>query len=133
MTEFEQALTRAMRRVETRAELSAKLLVLAAEAEAKRPAKGILPRWTRLSNGGKVLIFPRQRGSMSSMSWMGGAIAAALVLAAVLGDTAYVHREHQRKAQAQREFETATRITDQALAHTRRQLQRAGISLNELE
>lgn len=50
--EFEAALSRAMRRVEVRAELSAKLLALADEAEQKRVASFGGLSLLKLSNGG---------------------------------------------------------------------------------
>ena len=121
--EFEAALSRAMRRVEVRAELSAKLLVLADEAEEKRVAAGGGWRLLKLSNGGRVLAFPRQR------AWMGGAIAAVLALGVFVGQQA--HERHERRVEAQRQFETAERITDQTLEHAREQLRQAGITLGQ--
>ncbi len=59
-------------------------------------------------------------------TWLTGAIAAALALGVFTGERIHQHRERER---ANQEFETATRITDQALAHTREQLQRAGVPL----
>ena len=121
--EFEAALSRAMRRVEVRAELSAKLLALASEAEEKRVSKGGGWRLLKLSNGGRVLAFPRQR------AWMGGAIAAVLAMGVFVGQQA--HERHERRVAAQRQFETAERITDQTLEHAREQLRQAGISLGQ--
>ena len=121
--EFEAALSRAMKRVEVRAELSAKLLVLADEAEEKRVAAGGGMRLLKLSNGGRVLAFPRQR------AWMGGAIAAVLAIGVFVGQQA--HERHERRVEAQRQFETAERITDQTLERTREQLRQAGITLGQ--
>lgn len=121
--EFEAALARAMRRVEVRAELSAKFLALAEEAEQKRVAAGGGLRVLKLSNGGRVLAMPSMRG------WMGGAIAAVLALGIFVGGRA--HEQHERRVQAEREFQTAERITDQTLEHTREQLERVGVSLGQ--
>jgi hypothetical protein len=41
-----------------------------------------------------------------------------------------VHERHERRERAEQQFETATRITDQALAQAREQLQRAGVPLD---
>jgi hypothetical protein len=55
---------------------------------------------------------------------------AALVLLGVVGGER-VHERHVREAEATQQFETATRITDQALEHARQQLARAGVSLEQ--
>ena len=60
---------------------------------------------------------------------MGAAIAAMLVLTILGGER--VHQERERVALAQREYQTATRITDRALQHAREQLQAKGISLEQ--
>jgi hypothetical protein len=44
---------------------------------------------------------------------------------------AHIHTEHERKVQAQQQFEAAERITDQALERTREQLQAQGIYLDQ--
>jgi hypothetical protein len=124
--EFEAALSRAMRRVEVRAELSAKFLTLAAEAEQKRVEAGGGARLLKLSNLGRVLAFPQQR------AWLGGVgvgLAAVLALGVFVGSRAY--ERHEQRVQAQRQFETAERITDQTLEHTREQLRQAGIVLGQ--
>lgn len=125
ITEFEQALQRAMKRVDVRAETTAKFLALADEAERKRVHAGGGIRLLKLSNGGRILAMPHPR------AWMGGAIAAVLTLGCFVG--ARIHTDHERKVmaeqQAQQQFETAERITDQALARTREQLEQRGIRL----
>lgn len=78
--------------------------------------------------GAKVLAFPR------AAAWRlvaGGALAAS-VLAGTFGvEMERRHREASRLAHerivANQQFDEATRITEAALAHTREQLQRAGI------
>jgi hypothetical protein len=129
MTEFEQALGRAMQRVEVRAETAAKFLALAEEAEKSRVKAGGGLRLVRLSNGGRALAMPR---IPQARAWMGGAIAAVLAMGVFAG--AHVHEqhaEHERQMMAQQQFETAERITDETLAHTREQLERQGINLEQ--
>ena len=65
MRDFELALTRAMRKVEVRAETSAKFLALAEEAERKRVHAGGGFRLIKLSNGGRVFAMPRPRDRKS--------------------------------------------------------------------
>jgi hypothetical protein len=123
MKEFEESLSRAMRRVEVRAETTAKFLALAEEAERKRVHAGGGFRLIKFSNGGRVFAMPRPR------AWMGGAIAAVLAMGIFVG--AHVHEQHERRAVAQQQFETAQRITDQTLERTREQLERQGIDLDQ--
>lgn len=125
MQEFERALARAMQRVEVRAETTAKFLALAEEAERKRVNAGGGWRLIKLSNGGRVFAMPR---FPQAKAWMGGAIAAVLAMGCFVG--AHIHTEHERRVQAQRQFEAAERITDQALAQTREQLRAQGIYLD---
>lgn len=85
---------------------------------------------------GKVLAFPR--GAVWRLV-AGGALAAS-VLAGTFGvEVERRHREatteaarilHERVV-ANQQFEQASRITDAALAHTREQLQRAGVFEDE--
>jgi hypothetical protein len=120
-TEFEQALARAMQRVDVRAETTKKFLALAEEAEKQRVAKGGGLRLVSFSGGGRVVAMPRPQ------AWMGGAIAAVLAIGCFVG--AHIHTEHERKVQADRQFEAAERITDETLARTREELQQRGIQL----
>ena len=58
----------------------------------------------------------------------GGAIAAALLLGSFAAEDVRQHHQRAReRAMANQQFETATHITDEALAHTRAQLERAGV------
>jgi hypothetical protein len=123
MKEFEQALSRAMKRVEVRAETSAKFLALAEEAESKRVKAGGGFRLIKFSNGGRVFAMPRPR------AWMGGAIAAVLAIGIFAG--AHIHEQHERRVVAQQQFETAERITDETLARTRAELEQRGINLDQ--
>ena len=126
MKEFEQALSRAMQRVEVRAETSAKFLALAEEAERKRVHAGGGFRLIKLSNGGRVFAMPR---FPQARAWMGGAIAAVLAMGILAGT--HIHEQHERRAVAQEQFETAERITDQTLARTRAELEQRGINLEQ--
>ena len=124
MKEFEEALSRAMRRVEVRAETTAKFLALAEEAERKRVAGGSGGmRLIKFSNSSRVFAMPRPR------AWMGGAIAAVLAMGIFVGT--HVHEQHERRVVAEQQFETAERITDETLARTREQLERQGINLEQ--
>jgi hypothetical protein len=130
MMEFEQALSRAMQRVEVRAETTAKFLALAEEAERKRVHSGSGLRLMKLpgftGTAGRVFAMPR---IPPAKAWMGGAIAAALAVGVFAG--AHIHTEHERRVQAQQQFEAAERITDQAMERTREQLRAQGIYLDQ--
>jgi hypothetical protein len=69
-------------------------------------------------------------------TWATGAVAAALIVGVLAAGQ--VHERHvrsqveaQQRAEADREFETADRITDRALDHARRQMARVGVSPEE--
>lgn len=105
---FEESLSRALRRVDAPPNLAARVLAcagIAADAQPSSRHKWSVP-W------------------LSSRWWIGSAIAAMLTIGIFAGEQ--VHREHERAAATQ-QFETATRIADQALAHTREQLRQAGV------
>lgn len=126
MKEFEQALGRAMQRVEVRAETTAKFLALAEEAERRRVKAGGGLRLIRFSGGGRVFAMPRPT------AWMGGAIAAVLAIGVFAGTHIHEqHEQHERQVTAQLQFETAERITDETLARTRAQLEQRGINLEQ--
>lgn len=125
MTEFEQALARSMRHVEVRAETTAKFLALADEAERKRVRASGGFRLIKMSNGGRVFAMPRAW----TRTWLGGAIAAVLAMGVFVGT--HVHEQHERRVEAQKQFETAERITDETLARTRAELARQGIELEQ--
>jgi hypothetical protein len=113
-TEFEDALTRALRPVNPPGRV-ARFLALAAEVEAERnrPRSGRTHRW--------AWFVPKPQ------RWAMGAVAALLAVGVFAG--ASQHQRHQREALATQQFEAASRITDQTLEHTREQLQRAGVAL----
>jgi hypothetical protein len=116
--EFEAALTRAMRRVEVRAETSAKFLAIAAEAAAERKRTGKL--YFRPKTGGLLVMLPRPK------VWLSGAIAAALVAGVFVAQD--VHQRHEREV-ANRQFALSMQIEERAMEHTRQQLQKAGVPL----
>jgi hypothetical protein len=133
MDDFERALTRAMRRVEVGPETAAKLLALAANVEQKERREGgrlirhcsIRHWWTRPVSGGRTFGLPRPA------QWLGGALAAAMVLvAAVVGGVEHHDRTEQR-LQSERDFALSLQITSQALAQTRLQLRQAGVQLDQ--
>jgi hypothetical protein len=131
MKEFEQALSRAMQRVEVRAQTAAKFLALAEEAEKSRMKAGGGLRLLRLSHGGRVITMPRLR-IPQARAWMGGAIAAVLAMGVFAGAHIHEqHEQHERQVMAQQQFETAERITDETLARTREQIERKGINLDQ--
>jgi hypothetical protein len=105
--EFDQELAWMLPRVDAPQGFAAKVM-----AAAETPKKA------------KLFAFPRVP------VWATGAIAAGVIVGALaVGD---VHLKHeQQRAEAQRQFETATQITDRALEHARQQLAKAGISLEE--
>jgi hypothetical protein len=118
LDEFQVQLTQAMRRVDARAETVAKFLAIAVEVHDERtvPWRQRKNRW--------AFFLPAQQ------AWAMGTVAAVLVVGVLIGG--YEVREQrqveaQQRAEAQREFETATQITDRALEHTRQLLERAGV------
>jgi hypothetical protein len=126
MQEFEESLSRAMKRVEVRAETTAKFLALAEEAERKRVHAGGGFRLIKFSDGGRVFAMPRPR------AWMGGAIAAVLAMGIFVGTQVHEkHERHERRVMAEQQFEAAERITDETLARTREQLEQRGINLEQ--
>jgi len=61
--------------------------------------------------------------------WASGAIAAAVLVGAFTGEEVHLRHQRERAELAQRQFETAMRITDQTLERVRQQLQQAGLSV----
>lgn len=120
MDEFERSLQRAMKRVDVRAETTAKFFAIVAEAERERQQTGRM--WVTPKTGGKLLFMPKP----AFRSWI-GAVAAGLAVGVFVG----VHERQERKAEvARQQFDTAMRVTDHALDQTRAQLERVGLNLD---
>jgi hypothetical protein len=109
--EFEARLTHAMQRVDAPEGFAARIMDRAAKPAAARP--------------GKVIAF-RSR----VQRYAGLALAAMLALGVFGIDQ--IHQRHEREIATQ-QFETASRITDQALEHTRQELAKAGVKLDSTE
>ena len=75
------------------------------------------------TNPQRAKILPWARWRLA----VGGALAACLIAGSLATEGLRHRRERERAAAATQQFETAARITDQALAHTREQLARAGV------
>jgi hypothetical protein len=116
---FEQQLTQAMRRVDAPQGLAARIMDQAA-GPAENPAEKQAERKS------KVIVM-RPRFSSMRLAWSGGAIAAMLMLGIFAGEE--VHVRHQRE-QADQQFALSMQIEEQAMAHTRQQLEKAGIPLD---
>jgi len=112
LAEFELQLTRAMRRVDAPEGFAARVLEKAEEPQA-------------------VVVMRPQSGLWRMQAWMGGAIAAVLVLGMVTAEQMHLRRERAEQAKADQQFAVAMQVTDHALAQTREQLQRAGLKLGE--
>ncbi len=114
MTETEEQFERELGRALTRVDAPGTLVGLVMErVAAKRP---------------RVLEFHRLH------VWM-GSVAASLLLAGLLFGGVEHHRAAERagaeRARAERDFARSLEITDRAMDQTRRQLQQAGIALDE--
>lgn len=120
MDDFERSLKRALKRVDAGAEMRAKFLAIAAEAEREHRQTGRL--WVTPKSGGKLFFLPK------FPVWATGAIAALLLVGVF--SIEQVREKRERVVLADRDFEVSQQITEQALEHTREQLQRAGIALD---
>jgi hypothetical protein len=110
--DFDEVLAKALKRVDAPDGFAASVMERAVAPTKAKPK-------------GKLLMMPRVQ------AWMGGAIAAALMMGALI--TARVHVVHQQEQAAltERQFEAAMRVTNQALNQTQAQLQRAGLKLGD--
>jgi hypothetical protein len=126
---FEQELTQAMRRVDAPRSLAV-FLQNAAELEAAQSQqRAKKPLWFRRganssSSANRILMLPRMQ------SWMGGALAAVLVLGCFGAITGIHVRNEHRQAEAEKQFAESQEITDRALEHVREQMEKAGVSLD---
>lgn len=113
MNDFEQQLTKALQRVDAPETLVESVML---RVNAERVVAPVKPKWS----------WSISRPLFGAMSFA----TAALLLVGVIGGER-LHERHLREAAATQQFETATRITDQALEHAREQLARAGVSLEQ--
>ncbi len=125
MDAFERSLKRALKRVDAGAEIRARFLAIAADAEQQHRQTG--QRWMTPQNGGKSAgrLFFLPKFPM----WATGAIAAVLLVGVF--SVEQVREKHERVMSADRNFAVSQEITEQALEHTRAQLQHAGVALDE--
>lgn len=79
-----------------------------------------------LHSAGRLSLFQRSR-------WLGGAIAAALLLGIFFAKQAYTHHQQQKAELAERQFEAGLQITDLALERVREQLRRTDLWLGDHE
>jgi tellurite resistance protein len=106
-TKFEQELAQAMRAVDPPEGFADRVM---ARAQSPAPAEAKVVR-----------MQPRAR------PWIGGAIAAALLLGVYTGEQAHQRRQREKAIRAEQQFDEGMRITDATLEHVRLQLQQAGI------
>jgi hypothetical protein len=77
----------------------------------------------------RVLVM--RKPMVQGRAWIGGAIAAVLVLGVFGAEQVHVRREREKAEMATQQFEAAVLVTDQALQQTREQLARAGLKLGD--
>ena len=101
-------------------------VMLAVEGEAEVQSRGRVRGLTGAdayagasASTGTLLSFP-------SRAWLGGALAAGLVLACFGAEQLHGRHERERAMMAERNFAMSEEITAQALEHTREQLKLAG-------
>jgi len=126
LAEFELQLARAMRRVDAPEGFAARVV-------ARAESGDIVSTQVRESGPGApgVVVMRPRSGLWRMQAWMGGAIAAVLVLGMVAAEQMHLRRERAEQAKADQQFTVAMQVTDHALAQTREQLQRAGLKLSE--
>jgi len=123
--EFDEVLAKAMRRVDAPEGFAARVMDRAgSQTPISKSERSGAPEAVARSKG-KLLMMPRVQ------TWMGGAIAAALVMGALIGTRVHVVRQQEQAALTERQFEAAMRLTNRALDQTQMQLQRAGLKLGE--
>ncbi len=99
-------------------------VLAAAHADNPRAGQTTLHPTSRPASRSQAKILPFRPWRLA----LGTALAASLVAGTFASEAWHGRRERARKqALANQQFQTATRITDQALAHTRAQLERAGV------
>lgn len=109
---FEAELTLAMRHVDPPAGFADRVMAKVAGPELRRA---------------KILMMPRR-----VQTWVGGAVAAVLMVGAVGIQQQHERRERaEEAARAQQQYEQALQITGETLDHVRAQLQQAGVPLGD--
>ncbi len=109
--EFEEYLTRALRRVDAPMGFAERTMARAKTSAAPR---------------GKVLTMPARWRALT-----GGAVAAALLSGVFFGERVHLRHERARAEFAQQQFEAGLRITGETLNETRLQLLQAGVRIGE--
>ncbi len=113
LAEFELQLARAMARVDAPEGFAARVM----EKAEQTPA---------------VVVMRPRSGLWRMQAWTGGAVAAVLALGMFGAEVLHQRRERaEQAAKADQQFAVAMQVTDHALAHTRKQLQRAGLNLSD--
>ena len=110
-TKFEQELAQALRAVDPPEGFAERVM---ARAQSPAPAQA------------KVV-----RMQSRARPWIGGAIAAALLVSVFTGEQAHQRRQREKAIRAEQQFDEGMRITDATLEHVRLQLQQAGIAAGE--
>lgn len=110
--ELEQHLRLSLRHVDPPADFTESLLARATSVAPQPKAKVLkMPAHTRL--------------------WAGSALAASLVAGILIAGQVHARHERQKVEAAQRQFNAAMQITNEALEQTREQLRQAGIETGD--
>lgn len=109
--ELEQHLRLALRHVDPPADFTESILARAASAPQPKAKIVRMPAHTRL--------------------WAGSALAASLVAGVLIAGQMHMRHERQKVETAQRQFNAAMQITNEALEQTREQLRQAGIQTGD--
>ena len=118
MNEFEEQLAGQLRRVDAPEGFALRVLDrVSDDAVRKTPLR--------------ARVFTMPAWSFKPRVWVGGAIAAALVLVCFAAQQVHVRQQQEKAELAQQQFDTAMRVTDHALDQTRAHLERAGFKLGD--
>ena len=114
MDEFEERLVRELQRVDAPEGFALRVLD---RVERKSPLR--------------ARVLTMSAWSFKPRVWVGGAIAAALVLTCFAAEQIHVKQQQEKAELAQQQFDTAMRVTDHALDQTRAHLARVGFKLGD--